>query len=489
MLAAPPDYKQIKLSRLWAQEGLLNHTRYFFREQHHRKFVVNTHHEQICTLLDQVIAGEVTKVMINIAPRYGKTELAVKNFISHGLSLNPGSKYIHLSYSDDLSLDNSEGVKSIVEHESYQALFPEVKIKPDSKAKKKWYTTAGGGVYATSAAGQVTGFGAGRVDDEDLADELTTLRRVGINDTFGGALIIDDPIKPEDADSEARRDRINARYDSTIKNRVNSRNTPIIIIMQRVHENDLCGYLLQNEPGEWEVLSIPCIQENADGGQYALWPFKHTLEELLKLKAQSPLVFGRQYMQNPVPPGGYLYANLRTYQTIPYAQKRTRRAYIDTADLGTDYLCSITYEQIETGMYVTDVLYTQAGMETTEPQTATQLLEQDTEIAKIESNNGGRGFARNVEAQLRLAGNTRTRIEWFHQSANKHARIFTNAASVQNVVFFPHDWKERFPKFYQHVTSYLAKGGNAHDDGPDALTGMVEEFVRPRRQFRGADNS
>lgn len=486
-------HKFTKLARLATQQTLIDYTCYFFKETQNRKFVINDHHEKICDLLDRVISGDLKKVMINIAPRYGKTEIAVKNFISHGLGINPAAKFIHLSYSDDLALDNSEGVKSIVEHESYQRLYPEVQIKKDSRSKKKWYTTAGGGVYATSAAGQVTGFGAGRVDedeeiDEDLAgvdpefekslDDL--LIEIGINVGFGGALIIDDPIKPEDADSETRRERINNRYDSTIKNRVNSRNTPIIIIMQRLHENDLCGYLLQNEPGEWHVLSLPCIYTDENGVEKALWEFKHTLEELKKLEEQNPLVFGRQYMMNPQPAGGYLYGReWKTYETIdsiPYSKTKMRKSYTDTADLGTDFLCSIAYIETELAMYVTDVLYTQAGMETTEPLTARQLREQQTELARFESNNGGRGFARNVEAQTRLAGNKDTVVEWFHQSNNKYSRIFTNANSVQNMVIMPENWKKRWPKFAKHVTTYMAAGDNAHDDAPDCLTGMVEYF-------------
>lgn len=484
-------YKFIKLARLATQRSMLDYTCYFFKETQNRKFVVNHHHEEICKILGRVLSGELKKVMINIAPRYGKTELAVKNFISHGLALNPASKYIHLSYSDDLALDNSEGVKSIVEHEKYKELYPEVQIKKDSRSKKKWYTTAGGGVYATSAAGQVTGFGAGRVDEED--DEFKTeadpefeasldelLVDTGINVKFGGALIIDDPIKPEDADSETRRERINNRYDSTIKNRVNSRNTPIIIIMQRLHENDLCGYLLENEPGEWTVLSLPCIYTNDDGVEQALWEFKHTLEELRKLEDQNPLVFGRQYMMNPQPAGGYMYnREWKTYEsldTIPYSKTKVRKSYTDTADLGTDYLCSIAYLETELAMYVLDVLYTQSAMETTEPLTARQLLENQVEFARFESNNGGRGFARNVEAQTRLAGNKDTIIEWFHQSDNKYSRIFNQSNSVQNLVVFPSDWKRRWPKFAKHVTTYMAAGGNANDDAEDTLTGMTEFF-------------
>lgn len=475
------EAKVVKMAKYETLQSTLFHTRYFFKKLYNRKFVVNHHHEQICDLLDRIIRGEITKAMINIAPRYSKTELAVKNFISHCLALNTSSKFIHLSYSDDLALDNSEGIKSIVEHESYQELYPNVKIKKDSRSKKKWYTTDGGGVYATSAAGQVTGFGAGKVDDEQenefLAELDSMLNDIGINSGFGGALIIDDPIKPEDADSETKRERINNRYNSTIKNRVNSRKTPIIIIMQRLHENDLCGFLLESEPGEWTVLSLPCIYEDENGNEQALWPFKHTLEELKALEDKDSISFGRQYLQNPQPIGGKLYGRpWKTYEVRPYSKSLMRKSYTDTADEGKDYLCSIAYEETEIGIYVTDVIYTQAPMETTEPMVARQIYEYNIDLARVESNNGGRGFARSVEDQTRLAGNKKTVVTWFHQSNNKYVRIFTNAATVQNLIHFPIDWEARWPKFAKHIKSYMAKGKNANDDAEDALTGCVEFF-------------
>jgi len=480
------DPKILKMVQYETRANTLFHTRFFFKHQFNKRFVVNTHHEQISNLLDRMIRGEVLKAMINIAPRYSKTELAVKSFISRCLGLNASAKFIHLSYSDDLALDNSEAIKEIVDSEEYKLVYPDVEIKKDSRAKKKWYTTKGGGVYATSAAGQVTGFGAGQVDEEDryavidreFERELDDfLASVNINTGFGGALIIDDPIKPEDADSETKRNRINNRWDSTIKNRVNSRKTPILIIMQRLHEEDLCGYLLANEPGEWEVLNLPCIQTDDQGNECALWPHKHTLEELYALRDKNDLVFQRQYQQNPTPVGGYLYGKpWKTYEVMPYSERRQKKAYVDTADLGTDYLCSITYDETEMGCYVTDVVYTQSGMETTEPMVARQLYENRTELARFESNNGGRGFARNVEAQTKLAGNYSTSVTWFHQSNNKHTRIFTNANTVQNLVYFPHDWEKRWPKFAKHLKTYMAKGKNAHDDAEDALTGVVEFF-------------
>lgn len=470
---------------LHCKSSMLDFTKYFFKKQFNRSFVEGSHHLQICEKLDAVIRGDITRLIINIAPRYGKTELAVKSFIAYGLALNPAAKFIHLSYSDDLALDNSEAVKDLVTAPYFQEIFPYVKSKKGSESKKKWYTTDGGGVYATAAGGQVTGFGAGRVDDEpDTAidedesdlDEMMSEKKPGI---FAGALIIDDPIKPDDADSETVRERVNNRFDSTIVNRVNSRNTPIIIIMQRLHEHDLCGYVMENYPGEWEVLSLPCIIVDEDKpleeGK-ALWDFKHTLNELLKMNDINPINFGRQYMQNPQPKAGLLYSPFKTYKMIPETKRKVIKSYTDTADMGTDYLCSIAYIETETACYVVDVVYTQDSMETTEPMTARHLSANNVQTARVESNNGGRGFARNVEAQCRLAKNFKTTFKWLHQSNNKQVRIFTNSADVNNLIVFPEGWDKRWPLFYKHVTAYSAKGKNAHDDAPDTLTGIVEFF-------------
>jgi predicted phage terminase large subunit-like protein len=495
------EIKKVKVATLKSKSSLLFQTRYLFKKSQNRKFVIGDHHQQICDVLECVLRCELTKVMINIAPRYGKTELAVKNFVAHALALNSSASFIHLSYSDDLALDNSEAIRDMVESEAYQQMFPHVQIKQDSDAKKKWYTTDGGGVYARAAGGQVTGFGAGKVDEEltDAEKEEENaflveldgiLSDLNIKSGFNGALIIDDPIKPDDADSETIRERINNRFDSTIRNRVNSRNTPIIIIMQRLHENDLCGYLMANEDytydleeakkdkNKWYVLSIPVIQNYGEENEHALWPFKHTLEELKEMEEKRPVIFGRQYMMNPQPKEGYLYGEFKTYTPgfLPYTSKKLRKAYIDTADTGEDYLCSITYDEIDTGMYVTDVVYTQLSMETTEPMVAQQLAKQEVQRALFESNNGGRGFARNVERELRLMNNTSTKIEWFHQVNNKQVRIFTKSADVTNMIFMPVGWEKLWPKFYKSVKNHKAAGDNAHDDAEDTLTGMTEDF-------------
>lgn len=464
------SYTDIDITRSWCKASLLNFTRYMFKKKTSQRFIVGEHHRRICDALDAVMRGECRRLIINIAPRYSKTELVSKNFIAYGLARNPRSRFLHLSYSDDLVLDNSKEVNEIVTSDYYRELFPEVEVT--SVGAKKWYTSQRGGVYAVSSAGQVTGFGAGLMDEEasSFIDNTTAYPT-----TFAGAIIIDDPLKPEDALSDVQRERVNQRFESTIRNRVNSRNTPIIIVMQRLHENDLCGYLQRVEPDEWQVLSLPCLTTDAEGKEVALWEHKHTVEELHHLAEVSPFVFQTQYQQNPQPLEGLMYPAFKEYDTLPIG-KGVARNYTDTADTGADFLCSINYIEYPEGLYVTNVLYTNKPMEFTEVETAKMLDRDKVAQARIESNNGGRGFARNVERNLRNLGNRTTTITTFTQTKNKQVRIFTHSAEVCNMVYMPRGWEVLFPAFANAVKSYRKEGRNLHDDAPDALTGIVESI-------------
>lgn len=455
------EYTRDSIVSGWCLSNVLNFTKHFFLCNNDKKFIVGEHHVRICEKLNEVLEGKCKRLIINISPRYGKTELAVKNFIAMGLAINPRAKFIHLSYSGTLAIDNSVAIKDIVTSEEYQRLFPETRVKFGSDTKSRWDTDTGGGVYATSTLGQITGFGAGIMENE--TDEYE----------FGGAIVIDDPIKPEDAFSEIEREKVNRRFETTIRNRLNSRNTPIIIIMQRLHEHDLCGYLQEIEPDEWEVLSLPAISYE-DGEPKALWEFKHTLEELNKIKEANSTVFETQYMQNPTPLEGLMYGEFKTYDTIPITKTKIRKNYTDTADTGADFLCSINYIETEIGNFITDVLYTDKPMEYTEPMVAAMLHRDNINVSNIESNNGGRGFARQVEAQTRILGNNTTKIEWFHQSANKQSRIFSRSNEVTNLTYFPSDWERKWSAFARHIKGFRKDGKDSHDDAEDCLTGTIE---------------
>ena len=240
--------------------------------------------------------------------------------------------------------------------------------------------------------------------------------------------------------------------------------------MQRLPPHDLCGYLQSIEPDEWEVLSLPCI--TSDGK--ALWPFKHSLEELRQLPAVNSFVFETQYMQNPQPAEGLMYREFKTYEAIPPCRGVRRMCYTDTADTGADYLCAICYEEHPDANYVVDVLYSKKPMEFTEQSLAQMLAKRKTQHCIVESNNGGRGFARAVQ---RLAPTTK--VEWFHQSANKEARILSHSATARHLLRFPKGWQNRWHDMYSHLTTYRRTfQSNRWHDAADVITGIVERETR-----------
>ena len=491
----------LEMLRLEMLTSFEKFTKAMFKAQYKRSFIVAEHHKKIFSALQDVVDGKCRRLIINMPPRYGKTETAIKSFISWCFSLNPKCRFLHLSYSDMLVNDNSDTIRSIMKEDLYKQLFPKSSLETDKSSAKRWKTKAGGELYAVSTQGQVTGFGAGNVDeiDTDAGDVLSfddqlneVLGVIGAKtNVFQGAILIDDPMKPEDADSDIVRERINLRFENTIRNRTNSRNTPIIIIMQRLHEHDLCGYLQEIEPEEWTVLSLPAIQKDEKTGEErALWPMKHTLKELYKMREINPLVFDTQYMQDPTPREGLMYADgFRTYsrETLPTGHNAIRKwNYTDTADTGADFLCSICFIDTPEFIYVTDVLFTDAPMEKTEALVPDMLTRNQTIQALIESNNGGRGFSRNIKKTLRVKyRNFRIAVNTFTQTENKASRIYSNSNCCMNDILFPEGWDKKWPKFYSALMSYRKDNKKKqHDDAPDCLTGVYEMHSRKSRSTK-----
>ena len=190
------------------------------------------------------------------------------------------------------------------------------------------------------------------------------------------------------------------------------------------------------------------------------------------------------YQGHPSAREGLLYGvGLAEYDALPSAIVR-RANYTDTADTGDDYLCSLSYAVDADGIvYITDAVYTREAMELTEPMVAEMLVRSATREALIESNNGGRGFARAV--QRRAPG---VRVEWFHQSGNKEARILSNSATVLHAVRFPRGWNLRWPELHAHLTTYRRQfRANRWHDAADVVTGIVEREIADRagRRVRG----
>ena len=149
---------------------------------------------------------------------------------------------------------------------------------------------------------------------------------------------------------------------------------------------------------------------------------------------------------------------------------------------------TITADAIEGEGYVLDVVYTDAPMETTELQVARMLYELRVQECIIESNNGGRGFGRNVERILwnryRWRG---TKITYRNQRDNKIARMLTHASFIENHIKYPEDWQRRWPEYAKAMVRFQRKGRNPHDDAPDTTTGLAEAIqggTTRRRRFR-----
>ena len=149
------------------------------------------------------------------------------------------------------------------------------------------------------------------------------------------------------------------------------------------------------------------------------------------------------YQQEPIDTKGRLYSGFKTYDSLPKSFDRIA-SYTDTADTGSDYLCSINYGVYHGEAYVLDVLYTKDAMEITEPATARLLFDGNVNAADIESNNG--------------------------------ARILSNSTWVMEHIYVPANWRDRFPEFYDAMNRYQKEGKNAHDDAPDAVTGIAEKL-------------
>ena len=267
-----------------ARADLYFFSRWLFLQRRGYTWQRARHHRMICDALMRVFTGECTRLIINVPPRYSKTELAVVNFIAWALGHVPDAEFIHVSYAAALAINNSANVRALVQHEAFAEVFPNSTLSSDAKAH--WTTTAGGVMYATGAGGTITGFGAGKH-----------------RDGFGGAIIIDDPHKPDEARSDVIREGVIDWFQNTLESRKNAPHTPIIVIMQRLHERDLAGWLLGGGNGEvWEHLCLPA--ENDDGTP--LWPEKHSVEDLRRMRESSPYTYAGQYAQAPAPLEGGL---------------------------------------------------------------------------------------------------------------------------------------------------------------------------------------
>lgn len=254
----------------------------------HERRVIKPFHRKIMKEMTKWVTGTLDGDKRNLAicmpPRHGKTYLA-RDLVAWCLGVFPDSEWIYTSFSSDLAIAQTIQIRNIITMDWYCDIFEGTRLAKGQNKQDIFSTTAGGRVYGVGVGGTITGFGAGKKRAE-----------------FGGGIVIDDPLKAGDAYSDAKREGCNNWYSQVLYSRRNSDRTPILLIMQRLHEHDLVGYIQENEGSIWNILEIPVRDE--EGG--VLWEETFSKETAERLESIDPYAFSAQYMQKPTPPGGAL---------------------------------------------------------------------------------------------------------------------------------------------------------------------------------------
>ncbi len=441
-------------------------------------------HRTYYRVLQMFAEGHIRRLIVTMPPQHGKSVGSTTLLPAYLLGLDPDLRVAIASYSAALANKFNRRVQRIIESKEYAELFPQTTIKQGGKPAN----------YIRTA------------DEVEIIGRRGELLSVGREGALTGnrvdVFILDDLYKDAiEANSPVTRENCWEWYTSVVRTRMHNLSRELIVFT-RWHEEDLIGRIARRERvvqltdwaqipkvgrNEWLHLNFEALKESLptsldprSEGE-ALWPEQQDVE-LLRAKRQLDAArFECMYQGRPAPQGGLLYGEGFTcYDTLPREVVRWGN-YTDTADTGDDYLCSICYAvDVDGVIYLTDVVYSREPMEVTEGLVAEMLRCTQTRQAAIESNNGGRGFARAVQRLV-----PEVRIEWFHQSGNKEARILSNSATVLHALRMPTGWAVMWPELHQHLTTYRRLfAANRWHDAADVLTGIVEREVIDRHDHR-----
>ena len=503
--AASIELAEKLLAKKLCEDDHLFFTRYFFKKRQGIKFRVNWHHVYIADIVQDVIDGRRKNVVINVSPGSSKTEEVVINLIARGLALNPRARFLHISYSDDLALLNSETAREIVGSDDFQELWP-LSIADDAKSKKRWNVVSeerkAGGVYAVSLGGQITGFRAGHMAEG-----------------FQGAILIDDPLKVEDAYSKVARDKANRKLVSTVKSRKANPATPIIMIMQRLAEEDPTGFIEAGKlPGKWDIIKIPALIDDAyvatlpeyiqplvdDGGErdedgrFSYWPYKEPLGELLAME-RSPepktrQVMAGQYMQKPAPEGGDLIKgkDFGRYTELP--EIKYRKIYADTAQKTQERHDFSVFEcwgyGIDGRAYLIDLI--RGKWEAPElAQRAYDFWQKHAPTERfrlgalrkmmVEDKASGTGLIQDLKNGNKVLGRKPIPVEGVQRDRDKLSRVKDIQGYIESgQVFIPAD-APFVADFIAECEAFTADDTHAHDDQIDPMVDAITDMLATKQ--------
>lgn len=303
-------------------DDFLLFTRVLYQIKNGREFKLSqpisneSHFVTVAKALTDVFNGKIKRLYIGLPPGAGKSELS-KFFIAWALCHYPDSKFLYISYADELATKHTYDIRETIKLPIIKKMFG-LEIKKDSSAKSFFSTTGGGTVGAFGSGGSVTGFDSGMPNV----------------DRFSGGTFIDDFHKPKDVHSSSMRDSISRNYDETILMRCRSPNVPIVIIAQRLHEDDAIARIVYGDnSNEWTKIVIPALTELG----HSMYPDIYPVEMLLNMKEKKPYVFWSQMQQKPTPAGGSLF--LKEWFPILDEEPKILSTFItvDTAETDKDY--------------------------------------------------------------------------------------------------------------------------------------------------------
>lgn len=333
--------KNPKLARQRIERQLQLKSHRAFTDEHFKSvedtgFRWSAHHDVVCEFIDRVVAGEIRRGIINMPPGYTKTILGTTMLAARGFAINPACRFLHTSASPNVVSANSRQVKDIIAADRFQKNFP---MRFRTNGDLKWNTVEGGEFFAIQGKGAITGMRAGR--------------QQAVPGEFTGAMLIDDanmgkdadPIKTAQTGVEIR--AVNQRYHSVLKSRLfPASTTPVLIIQQRVHRDDLSGHLLTGGSGEkWHHLVLPVeiipgwtypeewthgIQFKHDLPPGPLWEFAQNAEQIDALRSPEA-IFMAQYMQQPLEGSGLIFTaeHFHAWKELPNLEYR--KIFVDTA--------------------------------------------------------------------------------------------------------------------------------------------------------------
>ena len=452
----PKDAAKELLTRRKSRESLIEFAKYT-----NSTYIPASHHSLIAEKLEAVERGEIKRLIICMPPRHGKSELASRRFPAYYLGRNKNNQIIAASYNSDLSSDFGREVRNIVDSPEYQALF-DIKLSADSRAANRWHTDAGGMYVSAGVGTAITGRGA-------------------------NILLIDDPFKDrQEADSEITRQRVWDWYTSTAYTRLMPGGA-VIVINTRWHDDDLTGRLLseqENGGDNWEVLSLPAIQE--DGS--ALWPDWYPIERLNEIKGVLPARdWNSLYQQNPIPDDGDYFKkdwfaeydelppNLNKYAASDYAVTDGDGDYTEHGVIGIDQNMNI---------YVLDWWYGQTTSDVWIDAKCDLIIKHSPNVWFGESG----VIRRSIEPFLMKRLQERhayCNIEWLASVSDKTSRARAiQARASMGKVFFPKraEWKDHV------MTQLLRFPAGKNDDAVDVLSlfGRGLEHINAATQRRPA---